>query len=80
MLLLTRKLGEAIRIGSEIRVRVVALQGSQVRIAIEAPEAVAVHREEVYERIARANLEATRGDDELLRSFGARAADEEGDA
>ena len=80
MLLLTRKLGEAIRIGSEIRVRVVALQGSQVRLAIEAPEVVAVHREEVYERIARANLEATRGDDELLSRFVAPAADEEGDA
>ncbi len=58
MLVLTRKQGEALVIGDDVRVRVVSVSGGQVRIAIEAPDGIAVHREEVYERIARANREA----------------------
>ena len=81
MLVLSRKLGEAIRIGSDVRVRIVALQGSQVRLAIEAPDAVAVHREEIYERIAEANREATRDGADALLAFGSpgfSSNDEEG--
>jgi carbon storage regulator len=53
MLILTRKLGETIRIGPDIVVTVLAVNGNQVRVGIEAPKDVAVHREEVFERIKR---------------------------
>ena len=68
MLVLSRKIGEAIQIGSDVRVRVVAIQGGQVRLAIDAPDEVRVHREEIYQRIAQANREATTGDSEALRA------------
>jgi carbon storage regulator len=51
MLVLTRKLGESIRIGPGIVVTVLGVNGLQVRLGIEAPKDVTVHREEVYERI-----------------------------
>ena len=58
MLVLTRRPGETIRIGPDIRVTVVSISSTQARIAIEAPDCVSIHREEVYERIAQANREA----------------------
>ena len=51
MLILTRKTGETIVINENIRVTVLAVKGNQVRIGIEAPEDVPVHRHEVQERI-----------------------------
>ena len=51
MLILTRRVGETIVIGDEVRVTVLGIRGGQVRIGIEAPDAVAVHREEIYDRI-----------------------------
>lgn len=51
MLILTRKSGETLCIGDDITVTVVAINGNQVRIAIDAPKSVDVHREEVYQRI-----------------------------
>jgi carbon storage regulator len=51
MLILTRKEGELIAIGNDILVKVIAVQGSQVRIGISAPHEVEVHREEVWQRI-----------------------------
>lgn len=53
MLILTRRVGETICIGQDIRVRVLGVKGNQVRIGVQAPPEVAVHREEVYERIER---------------------------
>jgi carbon storage regulator len=51
MLVLTRRTGEAIRVGHDIVVRIVALKGNQVRVGIDAPREVAVHRQEIYELI-----------------------------
>jgi len=51
MLLLTRRLNEAVMIGDEVVVKVLGIKGGQVRLGIEAPKDVAVHREEVYDRI-----------------------------
>ena len=51
MLILTRRLGETIRIGPDIVVTVLGIHGQQVRLGIEAPREVAVHREEVFARI-----------------------------
>jgi carbon storage regulator len=51
MLILTRRVGETIRIGDEVSVTVLSVKGNTVRIGITAPKSVAVHREEIYERI-----------------------------
>ena len=51
MLLLTRRAGETLVIGDEVAVTVVDIMGDQVMIGINAPEKVAVHREEIYDRI-----------------------------
>lgn len=51
MLILTRRVGETIRINDDISVTVLGVNGMQVRLGIEAPEGVAVHRQEIYERI-----------------------------
>jgi carbon storage regulator len=53
MLILTRRVGETIRIGDDVTIAVVGVKGNQVRIGIEAPKDVAVHREEIFERIKR---------------------------
>ncbi|MDR5708991.1 MAG: carbon storage regulator CsrA [Armatimonadota bacterium] len=60
MLVLTRKLNEAIRIGAEVEVRVLGIEGNQVRLGILAPRSIPVHREEVYREILRENQEAAR--------------------
>ena len=51
MLILTRKVGERLVIGGNVTVTVLGLKGNQVRIGVEAPIEVPVHREEIYERI-----------------------------
>ncbi|MCB2201371.1 carbon storage regulator CsrA [bacterium] len=58
MLILTRKLGECITIGDEIRVSVLGIRGRQVRLGIEAPSNVVVHREEIYVKIQEENRKA----------------------
>lgn len=59
MLVLTRKLGETIRIGDTITVKIVDLDGRHVKLGIEAPKNVSVNREEIYERIQRENRAAS---------------------
>jgi len=51
MLILTRKVGESLMVGEEITVTVLGVKGNQVRIGIDAPRDVAVHREEIFNRI-----------------------------
>ena len=53
MLILTRRVGETVMIGNDVTVTVLGVKGNQVRIGINAPKTVAVHREEIYERIKR---------------------------
>jgi carbon storage regulator len=53
MLILTRRVGETVMIGDEITVTVLGVKGNQVRLGVQAPRTVAVHREEIHDRIKR---------------------------
>ncbi len=63
MLILTRRPGEAVIVGDNVRIAVLDIRGNQVRLGVEAPREVAVHREEVYRRIAD-EQQAVTGDEE----------------
>lgn len=51
MLILTRRVGETLMVGDDVKVTVLGVKGNQIRIGIEAPKEIAVHRQEIYDRI-----------------------------
>ncbi|MDH2998594.1 carbon storage regulator [Pasteurellaceae bacterium LFhippo2] len=51
MLILTRKIGESLLIGDDVEITVLSIRGSQVKLGVKAPKEIAVHREEIYQRI-----------------------------
>ena len=59
MLILTRRVGETVMIGKEVTVTVLGVKGNQVRLGINAPKDVAVHREEIFERIKKEKLDVS---------------------
>lgn len=62
MLILTRRAGETVMIGSDVTITVLGVKGNQVRIGINAPRDVAVHREEIFERIKNEQSSKESGD------------------
>ncbi|HUU30054.1 MAG TPA: carbon storage regulator CsrA [archaeon] len=58
MLILTRKLGESIAIGDQIKMTLLEVQGKQVKIGVSAPKDVTIHRQEIYEKIHQENVRA----------------------
>lgn len=66
MLVLTRKVGQNIMVGEDIRISVIEVRGKQVRLGVEAPDGLPIHREEVFLRIQEENLAAsTAGPEDL---------------
>ncbi len=63
MLVLSRKKGEAVVIGHNVTVRVIDVRGDQVRVGIDAPRSVTVHREEIYRQVVEENAAAARSAD-----------------
>ena len=64
MLILTRRVGETLMIGEDVTVTVLGVKGNQVRIGVNAPREVAVHREEIFDRIKREESRDVGGSDE----------------
>lgn len=70
MLILTRRIGETLMVGDDVSVTVLGVKGNQVRIGVNAPKHVAVHREEIYQRIKREEEEIQEAPKNTLASSG----------
>lgn len=66
MLILTRRVGETLMVGDEVTITVLGVKGNQVRIGINAPKEIAVHREEIYERIKAEQMQGHEQDKEQI--------------
>lgn len=62
MLILTRKIGESLLVGDDVEITVLSVRGNQVKLGVNAPKGISVHRQEIYERIKAA--EVTNSSDE----------------
>lgn len=60
MLVLTRKVGQTVTIGHDIKITIMELRGGQVKLGVEAPRDVTIHREEIYQRIQEENVAAAK--------------------
>jgi len=69
MLVLTRKSGEGVWIGDDIRIQVLEVRDGQVRIGVEAPEEKGIYRDELYQRIRKLNIQASRSKNEDIDSL-----------
>ncbi|PRY18191.1 carbon storage regulator CsrA [Kineococcus rhizosphaerae] len=69
MLVLTRKAGESVVIGDEVVVRVLEVRGDVVRVGIDAPRDVQVHRQEVYEAVRESNIAAAAASEEAISAL-----------
>lgn len=65
MLVLTRKTGQSIRIGENIVIKILYVEGAQVKIGIEAPKGIPIFREELYGKLKESNIEALKSSKEL---------------
>ncbi len=69
MLVLTRKAGQTINIGDDIRIKIVEIGNGFVKLGIEAPREMPIYREELYEKLKQLNIESARMDIDRLKTF-----------
>ena len=69
MLVLTRKAGQTINIGDDIRIKIVEIGNGFVKLGIEAPRELPIYREELYEKLKQLNIESARMDIDRLKTF-----------
>ena len=69
MLVLTRKLNEVIRIGEDIEIKILSIEGEQIKIGIDAPKNIEIHRKEVYLAIQQENQKAAETPISILENF-----------
>jgi carbon storage regulator len=67
MLVLTRKQSEAIKIGDDIEIKILSIDGDQIKLGIEAPQSIEIHRKEVYLDIQQQNSEAANISSDIIR-------------